>query len=148
MGERLASLWYTHQELTLRILAVRLMIEHRRIPVICPVTTRHQPHPDGCKCLVVAIGRSKEFIHGTLRGGGLAKPDASTITDNPEVLDRRLQEIEDGITMLTDRAGGLAAMCGCTPDAFSYLRKELTVMPTTVEAFNVRSGNTHRRRGA
>lgn len=141
--DRLRLLWFTYPSLTLRIVTIRLMLEHRRIPILCSNVSRvDSVHPDDCRCLCKVIRRSKEFVYGTLRGSALANPDAYTMTSDIEVLDRRLEEIEDGITLLTDKAGGIIQMCGCTPDAIEQLTLDLKMMPTTLETFNMRSGNT------
>lgn len=99
-------------DLGLRMMNVRLMIEHRRISVgdIMQVT-----------------GRSHEWV---LRG---IRPSLVHLTHDysapnkvtPKVAHERLDELESAITLITEQRGGVYSSCGCSPRAVADLVVEI-----------------------
>ncbi len=111
----------------MKILALRWMIEQRNLSI------RHD--------IIVEMGCSYEKVNSALRGSlyrfsyeDPSKPRRNTIAT--ESLIRNLDEIEDAITAITAREGGVYAITGTTPEAAAVLREHLDRAVGSVGTFN------------
>lgn len=110
-----ARLMARHPDLALRILAIRLMIEHRQIDIVE---------------IMAATGKSYEWVMKGIR------PQTVDLTNEkykqgsnylkPSAMHKRLDELESAITLITAERGGVYAACGCSSAAVGELITELS----------------------
>jgi hypothetical protein len=110
-----ARLMERHPDLALRIIAVRLMIEHRQIDIVE---------------IMAATGKSYEWVMKGIRPQSVdltnKKYKAGGNSLTPSAMHNRLDELESAITLITAERGGVYAACGCSSAAVAELITELS----------------------
>ena len=100
-------------QIALRIMAVRLMMEHRRITA---------------RMVSNYAGVSRQWVYGALTpssvwyGEGVQPPGSYVSLAGSEA---RLDRLEDIITRMTEAMGGVFNACGCTAYAVGELTYEI-----------------------
>ncbi len=112
-AENMRQLLADWPQIALRMMAVRLMLEHRRI-------TPQQ--------VMQHSGMSKQWVYGTLAPQNVWYGEGKQPTGSYVSLgtaETRLDRLEAFITEITDERGGITASCGCTQAALDILTDEL-----------------------
>lgn len=106
--EKFRTLFDYDPYLAMRIKNVRAILEQRLI------TT---------EMIREVTKQSRETIRRTTRFDAVAIPPKVVGTNlcHPDAAHARLDKIEQAITVITDRLGGVYTMCGCPPASILYL---------------------------
>lgn len=99
--------------LAYRMLNLRRMLEHRGLVI---------------EHIAWFINRSREWAYQTIRPsailieGELRRNNCISV----KVALSRIDDLETGISILTEYEGGVLGICGCTPEAVDELKAELS----------------------